>query len=91
MVLRNHFERRFLSVLRIVREEATGATVLHRKAETLENWEAVVLADYFADSSTEQVSAILGQVHNLELQNGELRSQARDLLLPRLMNGEIAV
>jgi type I restriction enzyme S subunit len=34
--------------------------------------------------------ALLWQTHNLQLQNQKLR-QARDLLLPRLMNGELAV
>jgi type I restriction enzyme S subunit len=34
--------------------------------------------------------ALLWQTHNLQQQNQKLR-QTRDLLLPRLMNGELAV
>lgn len=39
---------------------------------------------------TDTISPILGQVSNLLIQNSKLR-EACDLLLPRLMNGEIAV
>ncbi|MGH7098110.1 MAG: restriction endonuclease subunit S [Stellaceae bacterium] len=45
-----------------------------------------VLASVFDD----QVSAMFEQIRNLDQQNQKL-AQARDLLLPRLMNGEIAV
>jgi type I restriction enzyme S subunit len=39
---------------------------------------------------TEIVSPVFEQILNLQLTNQKLR-QARDLLLPRLMNGELAV
>ena len=74
----------------IVREEATGATVLHLKPKHIENWEAVVPPTALRGLFSEQFSAILQQVDNLELQNARC-AEARDLLLPRLMNGEIAV
>jgi len=36
------------------------------------------------------VEQVLSQIHNLRLQNQKLKA-ARDLLLPRLMSGEITV
>lgn len=73
-----------------VREEATGATVLHLKPKHIEGWTALVPPRVLRELFSEQLGAILDQADNLELQNQQL-AQARDLLLPRLMNGEIAV
>ena len=81
---------RFSQFSAVVREEATGATVLHLKPKHIENWEAVVPPTALRGLFSEQFSAILQQVDNLELQNSRCAG-ARDLLLPRLMNGEIAV
>ena len=81
---------RFSQFSAAVREEATGATVLHLKPKHIENWEAVVPPTALRGLFSEQFSAILQQMDNLELQN-ENCAQARDLLLPNLMNGEIAV
>ena len=81
---------RFSRFSRAVREEATGATVLHLKPKHIENWEVVVPPAVLRGLFSEQFSAILQQVDNLELQNANC-AKARDLLLPRLMNGEIAV
>jgi type I restriction enzyme S subunit len=73
-----------------VREEATGATVLHLKPKHIEAWTAIVPSTLLRRVFAEQFGAILDQIDNLELQSEKL-AQARDLLLPRLMNGEIAV
>ena len=81
---------RFSRFSRAVREEATGATVLHLKPKHIDNWEVVVPPAVLRGLFSEQFSAILQQVDNLELQNANC-AKARDLLLPRLMNGEIAV
>ena len=81
---------RFSQFSASVREEATGATVLHLKPKHIENWEAVMPPTVLRELFSEQFNAILEQVDNLELQN-ENCVQARDLLLPRLMNGEVAV
>ena len=81
---------RFSQFSAVVREEATGATVLHLKPKHIENWEAVVPPTTLRGLFSEQFSAILEQVDNLELQNANC-AKARDLMLPRLMNGEIAV
>ena len=74
----------------VVREAATGATVLHLKPKYIENWEAVVPPTKLRRLFSEQFGAILQQVDNLELQSTNC-AKARDLFLPRLMNGEIAV
>lgn len=73
-----------------VREEATGATVLHLKPKHIEAWTASVPSIFLRGLFAEQFGTILAQIDNLELQIEKL-AQARDLLLPRLMNGEIAV
>ena len=81
---------RFSQFSPVVREEATGATVLHLKPSHIENWEAIVPPTALRGLFSEQFSAILQHVDNLEMQNANY-AKARDLLLPRLMNGEIAV
>ena len=81
---------RFSRFSAVVREEATGATVLHLKPKHIENWETVVPATRLRGLFSEQFGAILQQIDNLELQNASCE-RVRDLLLPRLMNGEIAV
>lgn len=46
--------------------------------------------DSLLDSMNDTVQPMLDQLRNLALQNQKLRT-ARDLLLPRLMSGEIVV
>lgn len=72
-----------------VREKATGATVLHLQPKHIESWNALVPTTFLRRLYAEHVQTILSQVDNLEVQNGIL-TKARDLLLPRLMSGEIA-
>ena len=81
---------RFSRFSAVVREEATGATVLHLKPKYIGNWAAVVPPSALRGRFSEQFSAILQQVDNLELQNANC-AEARDLLLPRLVSGKIAV
>ena len=81
---------RFSQFSAVVREEATGTTVLHLKPKHIENWKAVVPPSELRGLFSEQFGAILEQVDNLELQNANC-VKAREFLLPRLMNGEIAV
>lgn len=81
---------RFSGFSREVREEATGATVLHLKPKHIENWEAVVPPVRYRRSFADHFASILQQIDNLELQSVSCE-KARDLLLPRLMNGEVAV
>ncbi|MDF1730801.1 MAG: restriction endonuclease subunit S [Minwuia sp.] len=73
-----------------VREEATGSTVLHLKPKHIERWSILVPPRVLRELFSEQLGVILDQVDNLELLNEKL-TQARDILLPRLMNGEVAL
>lgn len=81
---------RFSTFSAEVREEATGATVLHLKPKHIEKWKGIVPPKLLRGLFADHVREIFAQVDNLELQLGKL-AQARDLLLPRLMNGDIAV
>lgn len=73
-----------------VREHATGATVLHLKPKHIESWLASVPPKRLRELFAEQFGNTLDQIDNLEQQNQKL-AQARDLLLPRLMSGELTV
>ena len=81
---------RFSGFSAAVREEATGATVLHLKPKHIEDWEVLVPSTVLRSLFSEQYRAILEQIDVLESQSNNC-SRARDLLLPRLMNGQIAV
>ena len=81
---------RFSQFSSVVREEATGATVLHLKPKHIESWEMVVPPTGLRQLFAEQFRTILQQVDNLELQN-ERYVKARNLLLPCVMNGQIAL
>lgn len=72
-----------------VREAATGATVLHLKPKYIESWPVIVPPPVLRAQFADQFDGILQQIDNLELQNEKL-GQARDLLLPRLINATIA-
>ena len=64
---------RFSQFSAIVREEATGATVLHLKPKHIENWEAVVPPTALRGLFSEQFSAILQQVDNSGVAEREVR------------------
>ena len=59
-------------------------------ASDFERAEIMVPSKGLLDAFNELTEPIFFQIHNLMVQNQKLRA-ARDLLLPRLMNGEIAV
>jgi type I restriction enzyme S subunit len=80
---------RFSTFSTEVREEATGATVLHLRPKNIEAWSAVVPPTSLRTLYGEHVRELLAQIDNLEVQIEKV-TYARDLLLPRLMNGEIA-
>ena len=73
-----------------VRESATGTNVLHLKPKNIGDYgfhcPPTPLQRYFG----EVVRDALDEQDNLMIQDQKL-TQARDLLLPRVMNGEIAV
>jgi type I restriction enzyme S subunit len=81
---------RYSSFSAEVREEATGATVLHLRPKHIEIWKVIVPPHLLRSLFATTVRDFLDQKDNLELQIEKL-AQARELLLPRLMNGEIPV
>ena len=69
---------------------ARGAAYPAVVAGDFERFEILIPRSSLVAAFNEQAEPLLSQAHTLRLQNGRLRA-ARDLLLPRLMNGEIAV
>lgn len=69
---------------------ARGAAYPAVVASDFERAELLVPRVRFVGAFNEQAEPLLSQGHTLRLQNEKLRA-ARDLLLPRLMSGEIAV
>lgn len=69
---------------------ARGAAYPAVVAGDFERAEILVPKRNLIQAFNEQAEPLLAQSHNLALQNQKLRA-ARDLLLPRLMSGEIAV
>ena len=73
-----------------VREHATGTNVLHLKPKYIESWEASLPPKSLRDHYSDILGPMIKQQDQLELQIQAL-TKARDLLLPRLMNGEVVV
>lgn len=73
-----------------LREKATGATVLHLLPRHIEAWRAPVPPPVLRDAFGEHLETVLAQIDALEMQIDKL-AEARDILLPRLINGEITV
>jgi len=69
---------------------ARGAAYPAVVAGDFERAEILVPAKSLVEAFNDFAGPLLGQCHNLRLQSQKLRA-ARDLLLPRLMSGEIAV
>lgn len=85
-----HALLRFSSFSFEVREKANGATVLHLRPKHIEEWRTPVPPPALRDEYAECVSPMYALMDELELQNEKL-CQARDLLLPRLMSGDLVV
>jgi type I restriction enzyme S subunit len=68
----------------------TGATIKHLPREKLAKVEIEIPPSPLMRLFLEQVTPIENQIDMLQSQNQRL-TKARDLLLPRLMNGEISV
>ncbi len=73
-----------------VKEEATGATVLHLKPKHIEKWGFPLPPKSLRQEFEKEYAPILDQVDSLQVNNEKLTA-ARDLLLPRLMDGRIPV
>ena len=80
--LRNHFYAEDII--------GSGAIYAATNKKELEGQELVVPSAMLLKEFETQATTIDEQIANLTSQNEKL-AQARDLLLPRLMNGEIAV
>jgi type I restriction enzyme S subunit len=73
-----------------VREHANGTNVLHLKPKHIEDWKGVVPPQNVREWFVEAVQVMFDQIDNLQLQSRNA-TKARDLLLPKLMSGAIAV
>jgi type I restriction enzyme S subunit len=69
---------------------ATGAAYPAVKPKDFENSELVIPPKKLLDQFNDIAYPAIKQINNLQMQN-EYLSKARDLLLPRLMNGDIEV
>jgi type I restriction enzyme S subunit len=73
-----------------IRSHAGGSTYREINKTRFRNFEILIPSNFLLKQFQDQAYKILQQVRLLNKQNQKL-SQARDLLLPRLMNGEITV
>lgn len=73
-----------------VREHANGTNVLHLKPKHIEDWKGVVPPQDIRESFVDAVQVMFDQIDNLQVQSRNA-TKARDLLLPKLMSGAIAV
>lgn len=69
---------------------ANGATVLNLKSIDVNEYKIVVPSESIIESFSAIISPLLKIMENLDLQNQKLK-EARDILLPRLMNRTIEV
>lgn len=69
---------------------ATGGAQVHINKDIVNAFEIVVPSKNISDIFRDSVTSMFRQISNLSLQNIKLRT-ARDLLLPKLMSGEITV
>jgi len=74
-----------------LRQHAVGAVFDAIVVDTFKRINLLVPPPVMISLFDDTVHPILEQVENLTLQNQKLRAAARDLLLPRLMSGEITV
>lgn len=73
-----------------MKEFANGVNVLHLKSEPIEEYQFIFPNKDTTESYSEIISSIYKQIDNLQLKNQNL-ANARDLLLPKLISGELDV
>lgn len=73
-----------------VREHANGTNVLHLKPKHIENWISPIPPPSLMQEFVSIIDPMINQQDRLELQIHHLE-KARDLLLPRLMDGRLEV
>ena len=81
---------RWSSFANEVKNHANGANVLHLLPARITNYPINVPPKELQDKFAEKVGPIFNLIDSLQQKNDKL-AQARDLLLPRLMSGEIEV
>jgi type I restriction enzyme, S subunit len=95
LVAKDHLSQRFIysamkAGVEALRQQAVGAVFNAVVVDTFKRIELMVPPVPILRSFDEAVAPLFYQVENLASQNQKLRA-ARDLLLPRLMSGELAV
>ena len=95
LVAKDHLSQRFIysamkEGVEALRQQAVGAVFDAIVVDTFKRIHLIVPTATVLRMFDEAVEPVFAQVENLASQNQKLR-QARDLLLPRLMNGELAV
>ena len=86
----------FYSMLRFsnfadeIKIHANGANVLHLNPKSIENFQFLFPDETIAKSYNDITSSIYNLIDLCEMQSDNLR-QTRDLLLPRLISGELSV
>ena len=78
------------AAVEMLRQQAVGAVFNAIIVDTFKRITLLVPDEKFLPLFDEAVRPLFDQIENLTLQNQKL-AQARDLLLPRLMSGELAV
>ena len=73
-----------------VKNHANGVNVLHLNPQNIEQFELVVASEPLRNRFGEMTKIIFNQIDVLYLKNENLK-QTRDILLPRLISGEIDV
>ena len=73
-----------------VKEHATGVNVLHLHPDRISGFKFALAPIPVQDTFSDLVLPLLNLCKNLEIKNANLRTQ-RDLLLPKLISGEIDV
>lgn len=73
-----------------VKNHANGANVLHLNPQNIENFELVIANKEIRERFGEIVKNIFNKIDVLNIKNENLK-QTRDILLPRLISGEINV
>lgn len=73
-----------------VKQHANGANVLHLSPDRIEQYQFALPPESLRNKFGEIAEPLYAQCDVLEKKNANLR-QTRDLLLPRLVSGEIGV
>jgi type I restriction enzyme S subunit len=79
---------RYGNVSRHISQFANGSNVLHLRPQVVENVKILLPEQELIDKFVSIIKPIFSQINTLQLQSANLTRQ-RDLLLPRLMSGQL--